>query len=199
MGTSNSASKAAAAADADRQRQIQSSISQIQSAYSSPARQAQYENYGRTLNDYYTGQVKEQGETNARNLKFAMARSGLTGGSAAVDADTQFQKDYVKGLLTASQQAQAGKASLISADENAKQQLIALAQQGAYTGTAATQTAEAQRAALESARGNYNPAALGDLFKGTAEIYRNQQTAAANRRAAQQPVGSLYGNTGYGG
>ena len=73
-----------------------------------------------------------------------------------------------------------------------------MAQQGAYTGNAGIQAGEAQAAALESARGNYNPAALGDLFKGTAEIYRNQQLAAANRKAAMQPLGSLYGNTGYG-
>lgn len=197
MGSSNNAAKAAAAADAERNREIQASIAEITKAYSSPARQAQYDSYGRTLTDYYTGQVKEQGEANARNLKFSLARSGLTGGSAAVDADTQLQKDYTKGLLAASQQAQAGKASLVSADQSAKQQLISLAQQGAYTGTAGAQAAEAQRAAIEAARGNYNAGALGDLFKGTAEIYRNQQTAAANRRAAQQPIGSPYGSPGY--
>ena len=116
MGTGNSAAKQAAAADAERNRQIQESIGQITSAYSSPARQAQYENYGRSLNDYYTGQVKDQEAINARNLRFSLARGGLTGGSAAVDADTQLQKDYVKGLLASSQQAQAGKSALISAD-----------------------------------------------------------------------------------
>lgn len=198
MGGQTGASKAAAAADAKRNAEIKESIDAITKAYSSPERQQQYENYGRTLTDYYTGQVKEQSEANARNLKFSLARGGLTGGSAAIDADTQLQKDYTKGLLAASQQAQAGKASLIASDQSAKQQLISLAQQGAYTGTAATQAGEAQRAALETARGNYSAAALGDLFKGTAEIYRNQQTAAANRRASQQPIGSLYGNTGYG-
>src|SRR5882762_67615 len=99
MGSSNSASNAASAADAARQKQINDSISQINSAYGSPSRQAQYDTYGRNLKDYFTGQVNEQQANAARNLKFAEARSGLTGGSASVDANTQLGKDYTKGLL----------------------------------------------------------------------------------------------------
>src|SRR5215469_4533009 len=120
MGSNNSASNAAAAADQARQNTINQSISQINSAYDSPSRQAAIDNFGKNLQSYYTGQVNEQEATNARNLKFAEARSGLTGGSANVDANTQLAKDYTKGLLQASQQAQAGKASLQQADVNSK-------------------------------------------------------------------------------
>jgi hypothetical protein len=197
MGTSNSAANAAQAADTQRQNQIQQSIGQINSAYSSPQRQAQYDQYGNNLNKYYTGQVNDQEGVNARNLKFAMARSGLTGGSAAVDSNTQLQKDYSKGLLQASQQAQAGKSALQQSDTAAKNQQISLAEQGAYTGAIPTQTAQIQQANL-SAAGNYgNANALGNLFGGTANIYANEQTAAANRRAQQLPVGSLYGSSGF--
>jgi hypothetical protein len=199
MGTSNNASQQAAAADAARQAQIQSTVSQITQAYSSPERTKQYEDYGRNLTNYYTGQVKEQEGTNARNLKFSLARSGLTGGSAAVDANTQLQKDYSKGLLYASQQAQTGRAALESSDINAKNQLISLAQQGNYTGAIPQQVSEAQRAALGSAQASFNPAALGDLFKSTAEIYKTQETNAANRRAAMNPIGSVYGASAYSG
>jgi hypothetical protein len=193
MGTNNSAANAAAASDAARQQQINQSIQQITSAYSSPQRAASIDQYGNTVNSYLTGQVNEQEATNARNLKFAMARSGLTGGSAAVDSNTQLQKDYAKGLLTASQQAQSAKASLQQADTNSENQLIGLAQQGSYMGAIPTQIAQAQSAANGAAANYANPAALGNLFAGTANIYNNEATAAANRRAQQSPIGSLYG------
>jgi hypothetical protein len=196
MGTNNSAANAATAADAARQQQIQQSISQINNAYSSPQRQAQYDAYGKNLNDYYTGQVNEQEATNARNLKFATARSGLTGGSANVDSNTQLQKDYSKGLLQASQTAQGGKAALEQSDINAKNQLTGLAQQGNYLGVLPQQIATAQSASIGAAQNYGNANSLGNLFANTAGIYQNEATAAANRRAQTSPIGSLYGGMG---
>lgn len=193
MGTNNSAANAAAAQQAQQQQQIQQSVAAINAAYSSPNRQQQYDQYGNQLNKYYTNQVNTQEATNARNLKFANARSGLTGGSAAVDSNTQLQKDYTQGLLQASQAAQGGKAALEQSDVNAKNQLISLAQQGNYTGTIPTQTAQAQQVALGAAQNYGNANAINNLFSGTAGIYQNEQVAAANRRAQASPIGSIYG------
>lgn len=193
MGTNNDASKAAAAASAAQQAQIDATIGQINSAYSSPGRQAQYQQYGRNLNNYLTGQVNEQEKQNARNLKFAEARSGLTGGSAAVDANTQLQKDYTQGLLQASRAAQTGQAQLEQADVASKNQLIAQAEQGGYLGSIPQAVSQASQANLGAASSAYNPQALGNLFAGTANLYNNEQVAAANRRAQTSPIGSLYG------
>jgi hypothetical protein len=195
MGTSNNAASAAAAQQAQQQQQIQASVNQINSAYGSPARQAQYDTYGKNLNDYYTNQVNTQEATNARNLKFANARSGLTGGSAATDSNTQLQKDYTTGLLTASQNAQAGTAALKNADTQSKNQQISLAQQGNYVGQIPLATSEAQSANLQSAQNYGNANAVNNLFSGTAGIYQNEQVAAANRKAQQSPIGSIYGGT----
>lgn len=193
MGTSNKATEAAAEADANRTAGIKNAVQQITQAYTSPGRKAQYDAYGKNLQDYYTGQVNEQEGVNAKNLKFALARSGLTGGSAAVDGNKQLQKDYTKGLLQASQVAQAGKSALEQADINSKNQMISLAQQGNYTGAIPQQILTAQSAALGSAQNFQNVQNLGDLFKGTGDIYRAEQTAAANRKAQLTPIGDLYG------
>lgn len=193
MGSNNSAANAAAAQQAAQQKQIQQSVSAITAAYNSPGRQSQYDTYGTNLNNYYTNQVNTQEATNARNLKFANARSGLTGGSAAVDSNTQLQKDYTQGLLQASQSAQAGKAALQQSDVNAKNQLVSLAQQGNYTGTIPTEVAQSQNAALGAAANYGNANAINNLFSGTAGIYQNEQVAAANRRAQGSPIGSIYG------
>jgi hypothetical protein len=198
MGTGSSASNAAAQQQAQQQQQIQSSVSAINTAYDSPNRQAQYQTYGKNLNDYYTGQVNTQEATNARNLKFANARSGLTGGSAAVDSNTQLQKDYTQGLLTASQQAQAGTAALQQADTNSKNQQIGLAEQGNYTGQIPLASAQAQGANLQAAQNYGNANAVNNLFTGTAGIYQNEQVAAANRKAQQSPIGSIYGGASSG-
>jgi hypothetical protein len=197
MGTNNSAANAATAQNAQQQQQIAQSVSAINAAYNSPQRQQQYQQYSSNLNKYYTDQVNTQEATNARNLTFANARSGLTGGSEAVDSNTQLQKDYTQGLLQASQQAQAGEAGLQQSDTNSKNQLISLAQQGNYTGTIPTQVAQAQNASLGAAQNYTNANSLNNLFGGTAQVYQNEQTAAANRKAQQTPIGSLYGSSGF--
>jgi hypothetical protein len=193
MGTGNSAANAANAANTAQQASIQNSVNQINSAYSNPNRTNQYAQYNSNLSNYYTGQVNNQEATNARNLTFANARSGLTGGSAAVDSNTQLQKDYTQGLLNATQQATAGTSALEQSDVNAKNQLIGLAQQGNYTGAIPAQTSAAQNASLGAAA-NYGQAnTLNNMFAGTAGIYQNEQTAAANRKAQTSPFGSMYG------
>jgi hypothetical protein len=196
MGTGSSAANAANAANAQSQQQIQQSVAQINNAYSNPARQNQYAQYNQNLSDYYTGQVNNQEAVNARNLTFANARSGLTGGSAAVDSNTQLQKDYTNGLLQASQAATSGTSALEQSDINSKNQLIGLAQQGNFTGAIPTATAQAQTASLGAAA-NYGQAnTLNNLFTGTQGIYQGEQTAAANRKAQQSPIGSIYGQPG---
>lgn len=197
MGTNNSASNAASAANTQQQQQIQQSVNQINQAYSSPQRQSQVQTYGDNLQGYYTGQVNTQEATNARNLKFAEARSGLTGGSADAGANTQLQKDYSQALLQASQQAQGGKAALEQSDIASKNQLIGLAQQGNFTGTIPTQIATSQSAALDASKSYANANGLGNLFAGTGQIWQNEQTAAANRKAQQSPIGSIYGSGGF--
>src|SRR5271166_6885723 len=192
MSQSNSAANSAAAANADQQAQIQNSINQIQNAYSNPNRQNQYAAYGNNLQNYYTGQVNNQEAINARNLKFANARSGLTGGSAAVDSNTQLQKDYTQGLLQATQAATSGVNSLKQADINSKNQLIGLAEGGATTGTFPTQIAQSMGTNLGAAQNYANPNALGNLFSGTANIYNQEQTAAALRKSQVSPFGSYY-------
>jgi hypothetical protein len=192
MGSSSSASSSATAANAQQQAQINGTIAQINSAYNSPSRQSQYQSYGNELDKYLTGQVNNQEATNARNLTFANARSGLTGGSAAVDSNTQLQKDYTQGLLQASQAAQTGQAQLEQSDIASKNQLTAEAEQGSYLGSIPQAVATAQQANLGAAQNYGNANSLGNLFAGTAGIYQNEQTAAANRLAQTSPFGGVY-------
>lgn len=193
MGTSNSAANAAEQQTQEQQAAINGTISQIQSAFNSPSRREQAQNYGNQLLSYYTNTVNQQEAQNARNLKFAEARSGLTGGSAATDANTQLEKDYTQGLLNASQAAQTGQAQLEQSDIASENSLIGEAEQGGYIGSVPTAVATATQANVGAAQNAMNPTALGTLFAGTAGIYNNEQTAAANRAMQINPFGNVYG------
>ena len=195
MGSSTQAADAANAADASRQASINSTVDQIRNAYNSPSRTADYGNYEKNLGDFYTNQVNTQEAQNARNLKFANARSGLTGGSAATDSNTMLQKDYSDALLKASQTAQSGGAQLKMADQNSENQMISLAQQGNFTGAIPAAVSSQQNVALQNAQGFGNATSLGNLFQNTGNIYQSEQTAAANRAAQQNPIGGIYGGT----
>ena len=173
----------AAASNAATQNQIDSSVKAINNAYSSPARQLQYQTYGKSLQDYYNTQVNNQEAINARNMTFANARSGITGGSQASDNNAQLQKDYTNALLQASQQAQSGVSALQNSDVAAKNQLIGEATAGDYTAAIPANIAAAQGASLGAA-GAYGQAnALGNLFAATEQINQAEAQAAANRRA----------------
>lgn len=193
MGTGNSAANAANAFNVQQQKQIQDSVNQINAAYTNPNRTDQYASYNKNLSDYYTGNVNNQEAINARNLKFAMARSGLSGGSAAVDSNTQLQKDYSQGLIQASQQATAGTSALQQADINAKNQLISMAQAGGSIGQIPGQIASAQQATLGAAGAYGGANTLNNLFAGTQNIANNEATAAALRKSQTSPFGSYYG------
>jgi len=74
-----------------------------------------------------------------------------------------------------------------------------LAQQGNFTGAVPTAISQAQGATLGAAQ-NYGQAnSLNNLFQGTQGIYQNEQTAAANRQAQQNPFGSNYSASAYSG
>ena len=56
----------------------------------------------------------------------------------------------------------------------------------------------AQSASLGAAQ-NYGTAnSLGNLFQGTGQIYTAEQTAAANRQAQANPIGSIYAASPFG-
>lgn len=178
-----SAEARATAAEQARQAGITKNVTDINSAFG--GRQGQYDQLGAALRERYGGQLKlQQGEA-ARKLKFSLARGGLTGGSAQVDAGRTLSREATEGTLAAERAAQGGVAGLKSQDEASRLQLISLAQSGSDIGNAAAQTASALKANAEGAASAATPAALGDIFGSTAATYKAQQDAAARRKGLQ--------------
>lgn len=177
-GTGN-AEKQAAAQEAQRQATISGNVNAINSAFGN--RGAEYDQYRKALTDQYQTELNRQQAIATRNNKFALARSGLTGGSAAADAGTLLGQEEAQGTVNAQQQVESGVAKLQANDEATRQQMISLAQSGGDIGNAAIQTANGLRANLGNAQSVNAAQGLGDVFSGTAQGVSNEQTAAALR------------------
>lgn len=201
FGGAGNAAAAAQSEEAQRAAGIASNIKNINSAFA--GRGAQYDNYQQALQGQYQTELTRQQAIASRNNKFALARSGLTGGSAAVDAGKLLSQDEQRGTLNAQQQVQGSVAKLQASDEATRQQEISLAQGGGDIGDAATQTANGLRANIGNAQNASVAQSLGQVFGDVATNYTNMNTAAALRRGtyAGASKAALYGGTlsGLGG
>lgn len=191
-GGNDNAQREAQQAEQDRQRRISQTIGSIDQAYSNPAREAQYGDFLSANREFYEQDVNKQKATADRNLKFGLARSGLTGGSRATDAGTNLGEDYIDGLLEAERRAQGATADLRGADQQSKLNLISLANSGLDATTAARQAAEAMRSNLQSGMSTSRLQGLGDLFSSVADVNKASSEAKVRREAAD-----LYGQSMY--
>jgi hypothetical protein len=163
-----------------RQANISGNVRDINSAYD--GREPQYADLGAALRERLGTELERQRKDATRQSKFALARGGQIGGSLQRDVGKTLAREGNEGVLNAERVAQKGVSDLRSADEQARSQLIGLAQSGSDIGNAASQASSMLRANLQGS-GALNPAtALGDVFGATGATYRTMQDAAARRR-----------------
>lgn len=163
----------------------------ITNIYDGTARQQQYNDYLTQLKGLYTGQVNDQHDVASRQLKFADARAGLAGGSAAADAGGMLRKDYEGGLVGADSAAISGVDALRQADQASKANLIALNDSASSTGQSSS---NALRTAQQGITQNTNaaaPATLGSFFGDVGSLYQQRQGVNAQVRGYQRA--GLYG------
>lgn len=197
-GGSNKAQKQAAADDAKKQADIDASIAGINKIYDSPDRQKQYDQLGADTTKYYTDDVNKQEAINARKLKFALARSGLSGGSEQAYQGQQLGQAYSKALIAASRQGQSAEANLKAQDEQQRQNLIGMAEAGLDAGTAENQATRGLQNNLLSASASSTADSLGNLFGDFSSMYQNSQDQKAARQGQLYGYGSLFSSPMYG-
>ncbi len=183
-GGSDKAAKRAERAEKERQQQVRDATAAIDRAFS--GRQAQLDDFVSALREEFRTDAFKQKDTADRQLKFALARGGLTGGSAAVDAGKTLGEEFQQGLLQGERQSQSALSDLLSADEQSRQQLIALAQGGADVSTSATNAARALQTNLAGAQARGFSQGLGDIFADTTDLFNRQIEAAERRRGLRE-------------
>lgn len=206
MGGSNKASEEAQRAEAARLAAIQRTQGAINSVFDGPARAADIGNFVNATRDYYTQDLNRQKSVTDRQLKFALARNGQTGGSTQVDQAAEFGRTYSRGLLDVERKAQGAGAGVEAADQDARSRLLSLATTGLDATTAAAQSAAALRTNLQAGAGDRNMGALGDAF-GQFKQFIDDSRASADRRRGLEASGiprgwyaaPSYGSAGGGG
>lgn len=174
--------EAARRAEGQRQAAQEGATQRIDQVFDSGQRQQQYDQYLNALRQYYQQDIGRQKDVADRTLRFGMARAGLTGGSAAVDAGRTLADEYTQALLTGERGAQASLSDLQAADEQTRLGLIDMTGAGMDATTAAQRAARAMRTNIQGARAQGFQRNLGDMFTATMETGRRQREEAARRR-----------------
>lgn len=167
--------------EAARERRIGDAQAQIDRVYDSPARAQQLQTYATALRGHYGQQLGQRRADESRNLKFALAKAGQTGGSVAVDSGRRLQQEFYDAALDRERSVQSSVARLKAQDEASRASLRAQAASGLGVTQAATRALQTQSSSIAGANAEARGAGLGDVFGQTAATYR-----AINERAALQ-------------
>ncbi|TDB26856.1 hypothetical protein ATCM_03885 [Stenotrophomonas sp. ATCM1_4] len=191
-GGSSKATNKATQAENLRQANIGRNVDLVNQVYGSPQREADYNDFLGASRSFYRQNLDRQKATADRSLKFAMARNGLAGGSASVDANRRLGEDFQQGVLSADRLAQKAVNDLRNADEQSRLNMISLAQSGGDMTTGGMRAAQQLQANLAGARAGMNADALGDVFSGLSSIYETSRNNAAERRGNRDIYNLLY-------
>lgn len=204
-GGGNSAAKEANREEQRRQAAIKGTQARVNDVFNSPQRAADISDFVNATRSFYQQELDRQKADADRGLKFALAKSGLTGGSTQVDQQGLLADNYGRGQLQVEQKAQGAGASLSAADQDARSRLISLATSGLDATTAAQQASAAMRSNLQAGQSQAQLGSLADSFGQFNQFAQNAKAAQQQRAGFYSVVGgknaALYGggNTGYGG
>ena len=196
-GGGNKAANEANRQEQARQRAIAGSQRRINDVFDSPGREADINDFMAALRERSLSDLDRQKLDTDRELRFALARGGLIGGTVQRDQQRRLGDDYARNLLKLERGVQGAGSELRAADQDARARLIGLATQGLDATTGARQAAESMRNNLQSASSTNLVNGLGNAFADWSDFFKDSRDAAARRRADQQAF-PLYGGMGGG-
>jgi hypothetical protein len=167
------------------------------------ARQDLYDQQNQAVYELNKNKLDEDYADAARTNRFALARNGLTGGSADIDSMADLQDRYAKGLVDAKGLGQTAAADLQQADETAKSNLISLAEAGLDAGSAANQATSSLNSNYQSALGDRSASTIANYFNNMGQLYLTNKLNQAMQDAyangyygSNNSIGSLNTRSG---
>ena len=195
-----SAADVAARLEMERQERIREAQGRINQVFDNPRRAKDIADFVSATRSKLMEDLNRQNTDAARELKFSLARGGLSGGSVNVDQNRRLTDEYNRGLINVEGRAQGAGAQLEAADQDARARLIQLATSGLDATTAASQAAAGLRSNFENARSQAFGEQLGDQFATIGGFVKNRREEAARRQANRDANFNLYGGgAAYGG
>lgn len=193
FGNPDKASQQAQAAEAERMAAIKATQGAVNQVFDSPERAADIERAMSGMRELNMGELNRNKANTDRQLKFALARNGQTGGSTQVDQNREFSDQYGRALLGVERGVQGFGANIRSADQDARARLISLATQGLDATTGARQAADAMRINLASGQTDQNMASIANAFSGFNDFLKSSREQSDRRRADQVAGMNYYG------
>lgn len=203
-GSTSRAGEEANRMEQQRQAAIKGTQARVNQVFNSPERAGDISNFVGAMRDYWGQDLDRQKAETDRQLRFAMARGGLMGGSVNRDTQKEFGEQYGRGLLDVERRALGAGAELEAADQDARARLISLATSGLDATTAASQAAAALRTNLAAGKSAAQAGGLGDAFGNFAQFIKQSRESAEKRRGVDDAygLGGLYNTANqfrYGG
>lgn len=197
MGASGpSAAARAQQAQADqRDRDIQAATGQVNAIFNDPARAQEIADYQNAVKQRQMMDLNQQFGDQNRDLKFAMARKGLTSGSEDVDLHDRMNQDYGKGVLQVTANAKQAAGNLRAADEASRSRLLTQVASGYGLTDANQQALSSVQSNLQSAQGSIAPAYFDQLFGAYSQIYNQSQVDQSRRQAEIAGLGTFFNST----
>lgn len=155
------------------------------------SRDKMYADQRSAMYDLNKTEVDRQAAEAERTNRFGLARTGLAGGSADIDAASELNRRTNEGLMRAGGIADQSAADMRLADERTRSSLISMAQSGIDTGTAATMALNGLKSNAESATAQRAGSSVGSLFDDLSQAYLANQVNAG-RTSAINRYGSGY-------
>lgn len=150
-------------------------------------REPLYADQRKNIYDLNSQEVNRQAVEAERANRFGLARTGLAGGSVDVDAGTEINRRTNEGLLRAGGIADQSAADLRTADEQARGNLISMAQSGIDTGSAASMALNGLKNNAANAAAQRSGASIGSLFGDMSQAYLMNQQQKGMAAGAQLP------------
>lgn len=147
------------------------------------AREAGYTDLSKRVREYFMPDLQQDLERTNRNLNFALARNGLSGGSVEVDQRADVDRNYQKSLRDVEGRAITAGNAARSEDEATRLRLLNSVNAGLDSGSALAAAAEAQRNATNSAFDAAKGGIVGSVAENVALLNQGYQQGAARDRA----------------
>jgi len=176
----------------ERRANIEAAQKMLESIFNSPQRQQEIQQYIDAQRGLLQSDLNRTKDEQDRQLKFALARGGLAGGSVDIDKNQNLAEMYVRGLIEAERKAQGAGATLQADDQAAKHSLFAQVASGLDATTASQNAAQALRTNVALARTDANVGAFDTLFGNLSGWYENTRQAAGERKAQKYDFGTLF-------
>ena len=163
------------------------------------ARRAGYKKAGDDVFTYRKTGVDDDYTNMIRELKFALARSGQTGGSLDIDKHALASRDYDNALIEARNAGDQVAQSAESADEQARLNILNSINAGTDAASAAQAATSAMglntQKAIDAAKGSV----LGDTFANSAALFTSPNEgliSGYNRYWQNNPLAAIRANNG---